>query len=239
MTLTIQDLGSLGELIAAIATVITLAYLAVQIRQSAKATRQSAFHSALESGLMLRLELIREPEVAAMYLRGLADHESLSREGLLRFNMLMQSMFENLREIYEQHRRGDGDEATWQSQGPLFGWLLAQPGGEWAWRRYAEAYAEFAKAAEALRERCAPAAVYGGGSVEPSSGDAGGDWPPSIRLPRGGGVLGAGKQTPHVCPHRGPVILHGATLRFSGGAPARPVQRPGRRTGPGSTKCHA
>ena len=31
--MTIQDLGSLGELIAAVATVLTLGYLAVQLRQ--------------------------------------------------------------------------------------------------------------------------------------------------------------------------------------------------------------
>jgi hypothetical protein len=100
--LSIQDLGSLGELVAAVATVATLAYLAVQIRQSTRATRQAAVHSTVESGLMLRLELIRDPEVAALYLNGLAEHRSLSREDLLRFNMLMPSIFENLCEIYEQ-----------------------------------------------------------------------------------------------------------------------------------------
>ncbi len=151
--MTIQDLGSIGELIAAIATVITLAYLAVQIRQGAKATRQAAIHSAVESGNMLRLELIREPEVAAMYLKGLADYQSLSREDRLRFNMFMQSMFENLREIFEQYRNRDIDQANWQAYGTLFSWVLSQPRGEWAWRRYAEDHAEFGEAAEALQQR--------------------------------------------------------------------------------------
>lgn len=151
--MTIQDLGSLGELIAAIATVITLAYLAMQIRQSAKATRQAAVHSGVESGLAVRLELIGKPEVAALYLKGLADHQSLSREDLLRFSMLMLSIFENLREIFEQYRRGDTDQANWQSNGALFSWLLSQPGGKWAWKRYAKDHAEFGEAAEAFLER--------------------------------------------------------------------------------------
>jgi hypothetical protein len=156
--MTIQELGSIGELIAAIATVATLAYLAVQIRQSAGTTRQAAIHAQIESGLQLRFELIREPEVAALYLKGLADHRSLSREDLLRFNMLLHSVFENLREVFEQYRRGDIEQDTWQSQGWAFRWLLAQPGGEWAWKRYSADYAEFADAAEALREPSAPAA---------------------------------------------------------------------------------
>ena len=34
--MTIQDLGSIGELIAAVATLATLVYLAVQIRQNSR-----------------------------------------------------------------------------------------------------------------------------------------------------------------------------------------------------------
>ena len=37
--MTIQDFGSLGELVAAIATFVALAYLAVQIRENTKAVR--------------------------------------------------------------------------------------------------------------------------------------------------------------------------------------------------------
>ncbi len=146
----IQDLGAIGEFIAAIATIATLAYLALQIRQSARATRQTAVHDTVQSGLMLRLELIREPEVASLYLKGLADEKSLSREDLLRFNMIMQSMFENLREIFEQYRRGDIDISTWRSQGGLFRYFISQPGGDWAWQRYAKDYDEFRHAVAAI-----------------------------------------------------------------------------------------
>ena len=45
----IQDLGSIGELIAAIATVATLAYLAYQIRQNTKTVTAS---TELETGRM-------------------------------------------------------------------------------------------------------------------------------------------------------------------------------------------
>jgi hypothetical protein len=64
--------------------------------------------------------------------------------------MLVFSMFENLREIFEQYRSGDIDHATWRSNGAVFGWVVAQPGGEWAWKRYAEVYPEFRRATESL-----------------------------------------------------------------------------------------
>ena len=44
--MSIQDLGSIGELIAALATVATLAYLAVQIRQNTRALRGAAHETA-------------------------------------------------------------------------------------------------------------------------------------------------------------------------------------------------
>ncbi len=40
--MTIQDLGSIGEFVAAIATIATLAFLAIQIRHSNQAARTSA-----------------------------------------------------------------------------------------------------------------------------------------------------------------------------------------------------
>ena len=50
--MTIQDLGSLGELIAAVATVLTLGYLAVQLRQNTKALRSQTFqHSSMDMSL--------------------------------------------------------------------------------------------------------------------------------------------------------------------------------------------
>ena len=47
--MTIQDLGSVGELVAAIATVVTLVYLAIQIRSNTIATRSAAAQSVHEA----------------------------------------------------------------------------------------------------------------------------------------------------------------------------------------------
>ena len=48
LKLSIQDLGSIGELIGAIATVATLAYLALQIRQSTKVAEMSAITARVD-----------------------------------------------------------------------------------------------------------------------------------------------------------------------------------------------
>jgi len=47
--MTIQDLGNIGELVAAIATVATLVYLAIQIRSNTIAVRSAAAQSVHEA----------------------------------------------------------------------------------------------------------------------------------------------------------------------------------------------
>ena len=44
--MTLQDLGNLGELVAAIAKVLTLGYLAIQLRQKTRALRTQTFQQS-------------------------------------------------------------------------------------------------------------------------------------------------------------------------------------------------
>lgn len=46
--MTIQDWGSVGELLAAVATVATLGYLAVQVRQNTQSTRAENYAVVLD-----------------------------------------------------------------------------------------------------------------------------------------------------------------------------------------------
>ena len=67
MDVTIQELGSLGELIAAIATVATLGYLALQIRLNTKSVRGSTAQTIMEHDVALAGLVARH---ANIYRRG-------------------------------------------------------------------------------------------------------------------------------------------------------------------------
>ncbi len=75
--MTLQDLGSVGELVAALATVATLAYLALQIRQNtvqlrdnARAIRLSEVRAAADGEIDFRRLLLTDPEVDDVFDRG-------------------------------------------------------------------------------------------------------------------------------------------------------------------------
>lgn len=75
--MTIQDLGSIGELIAAIATVATLAYLAVQIRQNTLSNRDANVRTTHDMILRVNSAVIDNPEMADLLLCGSAGPENL------------------------------------------------------------------------------------------------------------------------------------------------------------------
>ena len=86
--MTIQDLGSIGEFVAAIATLITLVYLALQLRNNTRVSRYDAHLKArqlvAESG-----KVLSEPDKARIWRVGLSDPDALSEDEQISFNMIM------------------------------------------------------------------------------------------------------------------------------------------------------
>jgi hypothetical protein len=108
--LTIQDLGSIGELIAAIATVLTLVYLAAQIRQNTQTLRSSTLHqnTDLWSTLWVRLA---DPDIAQAYAQGMAGRPDIRPLSYTQFFLICRGMFLALENQYYQVRHGvlDGE----------------------------------------------------------------------------------------------------------------------------------
>lgn len=90
--MTIQDLGSLGELIAAIATVATLLYLATQIRHSNKALAESTSGQLNASYASINSRISSDAEFAEIFLRGRKDIDSLDPVELERFRAFVQDV---------------------------------------------------------------------------------------------------------------------------------------------------
>ncbi len=61
--MTIQDFGALGELVAAVAVVITLVYLTIQVRQGNNLARAQTRQSMMEQTRAELYKLIDEPSI--------------------------------------------------------------------------------------------------------------------------------------------------------------------------------
>jgi hypothetical protein len=110
---TLDDLGSLGEFISGLAVVVTLVYLALQIRHNTRAVRSSMHQDMVESTLRVAESLSDNAEVGLIVLKADADYDSLTAGELLRFEAYAERVFGNFESVYYSYRNSMIEEDLW------------------------------------------------------------------------------------------------------------------------------
>jgi hypothetical protein len=137
--MTIQDLGSVGDMIGGVAVVASLIYLAIQIRQNTQqisrnveATRLSAFERNIESANRIREMLILHPDIADLFLGGMKNFDSLRGRDRFRFDMLMRNTLTAFQGAYLRQMSTGTDPLGFEGAGRLIDSILKSPGAR-AW----------------------------------------------------------------------------------------------------------
>ena len=130
--MTVQDLGSIGELIAAIATVATLGYLAIQIRQNTASVRMASHRGVADQFQQTNLAVLQDPAVSEVVMRGLPDSSSLSDLERFRFELFLMAIFRTYEELYQLSQKGLIDEELWDCrEQSMFYWLSHESVRSW------------------------------------------------------------------------------------------------------------
>jgi hypothetical protein len=132
--MTIQDWGSMGELIGAIATIATLAYLAIQIRINTRIAKTSALQSMLAGGRDHFLHsMYSDGELCEVMTKGLNSMDLLDQTEKTRFACFMVEQVLQMQDIMESY---DADLVTEVDYMAWLEWtcmLFRSPGGQVAW----------------------------------------------------------------------------------------------------------
>jgi hypothetical protein len=135
MTLNWDAIGAIAEGIGAAGVIASLLYLAVQVRAS---TRASAVEAKLRSADMLNIfidRLIDTPELNGLFLRGLADIESLSESDYFRFSNMAIKAFWLFSANHFQYRIGALSESDWYEPRAVLLYWLRPPGCRVWWEK--------------------------------------------------------------------------------------------------------
>jgi hypothetical protein len=130
---TIQDLGSIGELVAAIATVATLGYLAIQIRQNTRALRGTSHEASVSRVQGWQLAIATDPVLSSIYQR-VSQGAELSEEEEARFSLLVNYALLGTEVAYYQQLRGNADPEMWQAQLARLRLMFRLPGFRGYWQ---------------------------------------------------------------------------------------------------------
>ena len=131
--MTLQDLGNIGEFVAAIATLITLIYLAAQIRQNTRAVRSSAFQQVVDSFSEISLAIGLNREVSEIFDRarvGLSALDSVERR---RHWSVLLSLFRRAESVFFQSEQGTLPFESWEGIRELLRSALQSQGARQFW----------------------------------------------------------------------------------------------------------
>jgi hypothetical protein len=155
----LDALGNIGDFVGGVGVVITLIYLALQIRQNTRQVEQNlqvsraqALRDTLNPGEWT-LEAARDPELAAFYARAMAQPEALSSEEQVRFFFLMGTLLSGIEKNHLMYEQGLLTEERWEAQQRQLRFFFKQPGAAYYWQRFRSMHTRaFAKVVEQQRQ---------------------------------------------------------------------------------------
>src|SRR6266550_3756917 len=88
-----EAISAIGQIVGAIGVVVSLIYVATEVRNSARATQLASRRSISEIFTLLSRQLAEHPDLRELYYRGLHDFESLEGSDLVGFAQVMLQLF--------------------------------------------------------------------------------------------------------------------------------------------------
>ncbi|MEH6552434.1 MAG: hypothetical protein V7744_20860 [Pseudomonadales bacterium] len=128
-----DTIGAIGEIIGALAVVVSLVYLAAQIRTQNKEARAAAAHDIYE-GFRDVMGTFADRDNAEVLARANEDVNSLSEVDRIILISCVQRLMRLWEEAYHQHRQGRLDDEIWQSMVDQYASFLANASGAHIWK---------------------------------------------------------------------------------------------------------
>jgi hypothetical protein len=136
----LEALGNIGDFLGGIGVVITLIYLATQIRQNTATVRANGAASHSEGLNNITLLLAQDSDARSVYFQGLSDYEGLSEDSQLQFDLIMQYFCQGLQRSLHLHRESAINEEAWEETVAAVSFLAVRPGFRRWWKKWGSIY---------------------------------------------------------------------------------------------------
>jgi hypothetical protein len=144
--------GAIGELIGALGVMITVVYLALQVRGNTRSVRGSVYDSLATSLEHLNRPLVENADLARALAAVTENWSAASEDDRFRVVHFYSAAFKLFENVYYQWRQGLIEDELWQGWRRLMLTYFWSPGVQmwWPTRRgaYAESFARFLEQSE-------------------------------------------------------------------------------------------
>ena len=138
--MSLQDLGSVGDLIAAVATVIALLYLAVQIRQGAQVVRSTQSQEFVRWRTELLEPVVGDRETTELWLQGGEHFDELDSVDQRRLIFFEWRAISGWNHYYHMHKKGLIDDHQWSELTFLIERIGRRQAMKAAWLEFRDGY---------------------------------------------------------------------------------------------------
>lgn len=140
--MTLDQLASIGEIIGGIGVVISLGYLAIQIRTNTEAERTSTYQSIVSDFGALNNTMASTPELSHLFVQAMENYHQLSSDEKARISQLFFQCFRYFENMFYQHQKGYLDEEVWIGWKRLMLTYHSRPGFQTWWEHRRDVYSE-------------------------------------------------------------------------------------------------
>ena len=119
--------GAIGEILGAIGVIVTVAYLAIQIRHNTKALHLNSFQHDGEQMNRLSLSIVENPQFAGVVSKAFQNPQELADAEYVQFNSFLIANFHVFETLYYGYTNGTVPENLWKAEESGLKNMLAQP----------------------------------------------------------------------------------------------------------------
>ncbi|MFK8048064.1 MAG: hypothetical protein AB8B81_06510 [Halioglobus sp.] len=130
----LDTLGNLGDFIGGIAVVITLIYLAVQVRQNTLALKAASWQEVV-AGAREAARFRSDPAIVPAWARGLSNYPNMSVQDISDFSRVITDEALFFQGVIALYRSRQLEESVYSAYLNWFVSILATPGGSEWWAR--------------------------------------------------------------------------------------------------------
>ena len=123
-----EAISAIGQIVGALAVLITLIYLAVQLRQNTAAVATSTYESTMTGFNDINVVVASHPALASVLDRGCQGNENLSPEENVQFNFLLRCYANQWWKLFKLYERGSLPTDEWKIFAQEAAQFLEQPG---------------------------------------------------------------------------------------------------------------
>lgn len=139
-SVTLTDLASIGTLISSVAVLISLIYVALQVKVTEKNQR-----ALINQGVLTRtVDMVKwnaEPHISGLVTRIFSGETDFTAEEINRVRLIMRVRLSNFQDAYLQRHLHLSDEITYENAFIGIKILMAQPVFRSMWKRHRDSYA--------------------------------------------------------------------------------------------------